>query len=279
MQEGRAVVWYHKYAWSAPALPSGKLEKRPLGSCKEIVLTEKVYVYAFVLPVDYRIMGLWNVGMGVNSGWRLLPWRGTLWVGWNSGSGQRDQARRGCEWEKFEQKKGSTLIAEIFVRVKISYSSVRELLYAVNFRTARAVSHTLLYLHGFRMLLHFVLSAESTKRTKLNCVRKFLRFQYKKRRSFVFEFIKRLAHRPSKNLSFSDLPSSLVRLAIERPTHHFSAMQRVLTQTSPGAVSGLKQFDPESLVEILEILTRRQHAKSLKTNWLLLQIVARSSGR
>ena len=62
----------------------------------------------------------------------------------------------------------STVIAEILVRAKISYSSVRELSYAINFRTARAVSHTLLYLHGFRMLLIFVLSAKSTKNTKLN---------------------------------------------------------------------------------------------------------------
>ena len=72
----------------------------------------------------------------------------------------------------------TTVIAEIFVRVKISYSGVRGLSYAINFRTARAVSHTLLYVHGFRMLLNFVLSAESTKSTKLNRVRKFLRLQY-----------------------------------------------------------------------------------------------------
>ena len=71
----------------------------------------------------------------------------------------------------------STEIAEIFVRVKISYSSVRELSYAINYRTAMMVSHTLLYVHGFRMLLNFVLSAESTKSTKLNRVRKFVRLQ------------------------------------------------------------------------------------------------------
>ena len=73
---------------------------------------------------------------------------------------------------------GTTVIAEIFVRVKISHSSVGELSFATNFRTARTVSHTLLYMHGFRMLLNFVLSAESTKSTKLNRVRKFLRLQY-----------------------------------------------------------------------------------------------------
>ena len=51
----------------------------------------------------------------------------------------------------FSHWKGNqiTVIAEIFVRVKISYSSVRELSYAVDFRTARTVSHTLLYVHGF----------------------------------------------------------------------------------------------------------------------------------
>ena len=60
--------------------------------------------------------------------------------------------------------------AEIFVRVKISYSSLREFSYAIKFCTARAVSQTLVSLHDFRMLINFVLSAESTKYTKLNRV-------------------------------------------------------------------------------------------------------------
>ena len=47
-----------------------------------------------------------------------------------------------------------------------------------NYRTARAVSHTLVYVHGFRMLQNFVCSAKSTKNTKLSRVRKFLRLQY-----------------------------------------------------------------------------------------------------
>ena len=38
-----------------------------------------------------------------------------------------------------------TVIAEVFVRVNISYSSVRRLSYAINFRATRAVSHTLVY--------------------------------------------------------------------------------------------------------------------------------------
>ena len=71
----------------------------------------------------------------------------------------------------------NTVIAEIFVRVKISYSSVREFSYTINFRTLKAVSHTLVYVQGFRMLLIFVLSAKSTKYTKLNRVLKFLRLQ------------------------------------------------------------------------------------------------------
>ena len=54
---------------------------------------------------------------------------------------------------------------------------VRELSYAINFRTATAVSHTFGYGHGFRVLLNFVLSAKSTKYTKLNRIRKFLRLQ------------------------------------------------------------------------------------------------------
>ena len=56
-----------------------------------------------------------------------------------------------------------TVITEIFVRQKLSYSGVRELSYAINFRSARAVSHTFVYMHGFRMLLNFVLSAKSMK--------------------------------------------------------------------------------------------------------------------
>ena len=71
-----------------------------------------------------------------------------------------------------------TVIAEIFVRVKISYSSVCQLSYARNFRTATVVSDTHAYVYGFRMLLNFVLSAKSTKYTKLNRVRKFVRLQY-----------------------------------------------------------------------------------------------------
>ena len=55
-----------------------------------------------------------------------------------------------------------TVIAEIFVHVKISWPSICELSYAINFCTARAV-FTLVYVHGFRMLLTFVLSAKRTK--------------------------------------------------------------------------------------------------------------------
>ena len=67
-----------------------------------------------------------------------------------------------------------TVIVEFFVRVKISYSSVPQLSYATNFRTAPVVSHALVCMHGFRLLLNFVLSAKSTKYTKLNRVQKFL---------------------------------------------------------------------------------------------------------
>ena len=72
----------------------------------------------------------------------------------------------------------STVIAEIFVRVKMSYSSVCQLSYARNFRTATVVSDTHACVYGFRMLLNFVLSPKSTKYTKLNRVRKFVRLQY-----------------------------------------------------------------------------------------------------
>ena len=71
-----------------------------------------------------------------------------------------------------------TVIAEIFVRVTISNSSVCRLSYARNFRTATVVSDTLVYMYGFRMLLNFVLSAKSTKYTKLNRVQKFVQLHY-----------------------------------------------------------------------------------------------------
>ena len=72
-----------------------------------------------------------------------------------------------------------TVIAEIFVRVKNSYSSVCQLQsYARHFRTVTVVSDTHAYVYGFRMLLNFVLYAKSTKYTKLNRVRKFVRLQY-----------------------------------------------------------------------------------------------------
>ena len=74
----------------------------------------------------------------------------------------------------------TTVIAEIFVRVKISYSSVCQLSYARNFRTATVVSDILVYVYGFRMLLNFVLPAKSTKYTKLNRVRNFVRLEYSK---------------------------------------------------------------------------------------------------
>ena len=70
----------------------------------------------------------------------------------------------------FEPNLTSTVITEIFVRVKISYSGVRELSYAINFRTARAVSHTLVYVHAFRVQLNFVLSAKSTKLNRVRIV-------------------------------------------------------------------------------------------------------------
>ena len=56
----------------------------------------------------------------------------------------------------FAQTFFTTVIAEIFARVKNSYSSLCGLSCAINFRTARAESHTLVYVHGFRMLQNFV---------------------------------------------------------------------------------------------------------------------------
>ena len=59
-----------------------------------------------------------------------------------------------------------TVIAENFVRVKISYSSICRLSYAINFRTATVVSDTLVYMYGFCLPLNFVLSANCTEYTK-----------------------------------------------------------------------------------------------------------------
>ena len=85
------------------------------------------------------------------------------------------QHTKGAYWKSLDR---TTVIAEIFVREKISYSGVCRLSYAGNFRTATVVSDTLVYVYGFRMLLNFVLSAKSTKYTKLNRVRKFVQLQY-----------------------------------------------------------------------------------------------------
>ena len=74
---------------------------------------------------------------------------------------------------EFLTQKG-TVFAENFVRVKISYSSVRGLPYAIDFRTSRAVSQTLVNAFGFGMLQNSVLSAKSMTNTKLNCARKCL---------------------------------------------------------------------------------------------------------
>ena len=82
-----------------------------------------------------------------------------------------------CSAVKNLYVKCNMLIAEIFVLVKISHSSVRELSCGINVRTARTVSHTLLYVHGFRTLLNFVLSVEGANSTKLTRVRKVLRLQ------------------------------------------------------------------------------------------------------
>ena len=55
----------------------------------------------------------------------------------------KDEVLREVSRHRFAPNNSTTVIAEIFVRVKISYSSLRGLSYAINFRTARAASHTL----------------------------------------------------------------------------------------------------------------------------------------
>ena len=56
----------------------------------------------------------------------------------------------------------STVIAEIFVREKIRTPAFADFR-TPNFRTARAMLQTLVYVYGFRMLKNVVLSAKSTK--------------------------------------------------------------------------------------------------------------------
>ena len=53
--------------------------------------------------------------------------------------------------------KNKTVITNISVSVKNSNSSVCEL--SINTRTARTVSHAIVYIHDFRMLINFVRSA------------------------------------------------------------------------------------------------------------------------
>ena len=76
-----------------------------------------------------------------------------------------------------KHRRNTTVIVETFVRIKYSSSSVCGLSYAINFRTARATSHTLVHVYRYRMLQNFVLSAKSTRNTKLNRVRNVLRLQ------------------------------------------------------------------------------------------------------
>ena len=56
----------------------------------------------------------------------------------------------------------SSVITEIVVGVKISYSGIRELTYAIHFHTARMVSYTIVWVHNTCMLLSlkFVRSAK-----------------------------------------------------------------------------------------------------------------------
>ena len=82
------------------------------------------------------------------------------------------------DWTSLNCLERHTVIAEIFVWVKVSYTSVLELLYAINFRRARTVSHTLVCVHAFRVLLNFMLSAKRASKTKLNRLRKFLSLQF-----------------------------------------------------------------------------------------------------
>ena len=71
-----------------------------------------------------------------------------------------------CFLPKVFEKYPYTVIAEIIVCVKFSYSGLLELSHTINFRIAGTGSHTLVCMHGFLVLLNFVLSAKSTKQMK-----------------------------------------------------------------------------------------------------------------
>ena len=71
--------------------------------------------------------------------------------------------------------RGSTVIAKIFICVKILHSSVRELSYAINFRTSRAVSHTgirtwLSYATNFRTFSQKYEIYEINSHTKISAI-------------------------------------------------------------------------------------------------------------
>ena len=80
-----------------------------------------------------------------------------------------------------------TVIAEIFVHVKIPYHCVRYLRYAKIVRSARTMLHTLAHVHGFRLLLNFELCLKCES-TKLNRIQKLCKLQYCNRRNFRTQF-------------------------------------------------------------------------------------------
>ena len=71
-----------------------------------------------------------------------------VWRGGGGGSTQTNIVRLKQNVDNW--RRPLTEITENFVRVKTSYSSLRELSHESNYHTARAVLHTLTYVHGFK---------------------------------------------------------------------------------------------------------------------------------
>ena len=80
----------------------------------------------------------------------------------------------------------------------MSYSCGCELSYAINFRTARTVWHTLVYVHGIRMQLNFVLLGKKYEVYEKNYWQNFLQLQYSEHHTFSLQWLKLLTHTKKK---------------------------------------------------------------------------------
>ena len=92
-----------------PLLPSGKPAKYTAWILERDRLARglRVRVWSSGRSCDHRIMIVmiislrnYKAGKGVKSGWRLLPWKGTLGAGWKLGSWLKTKQDKNSKWEK-----------------------------------------------------------------------------------------------------------------------------------------------------------------------------------